>query len=166
MPSSIKDSTFAISKITCFNYMKKANFLCSLACNKEGANVNSSNVGVISRTCGLIRLMAIVLLLCGTFTMVQAQEIKFVEIVASKTYDDGTQITYFTVTEMPAGQNEIDFIKKYTIDKMDISRLVIFPGKTRCMIDGAEKVDIPEVVSMMNEAAALWRKQNDRASNN
>ncbi len=145
--------------------MKKANFLCSLACNKEGANVNSSNVGVISRTGGLIRLMVIVLL-CGTFTMVQAQEIKFVEIVASKTYDDGTQITYFTVTEMPTGQNEIDFIKKYTIDKMDISRLVIFPGKTRCMIDGAEKVDIPEVVSMMNEAAALWRKQNDRASNN
>lgn len=146
--------------------MKKANFLCSLACNKEGANVNSNNVGVISRTGGLIRLMVIVLLLCGTFTMVQAQEIKFVEIVASKTYDDGTQITYFTVTEMPTGQNEIDFIKEYTIDKMDISRLVIFPGKTRCMIDGAEKVDIPEVVSMMNEAAALWRKQNDRASNN
>ncbi len=146
--------------------MKEANFLCSLACNKEGANVNSNNVGVISRIGGLIRLLAIVLLLCCTFTMVQAQEIKFVEIVASKTYDDGTQITYFTVTEMPTGQNEIDFIKEYTIDKMDISRLVIFPGKTRCMIDGAEKVDIPEVVSMMNEAAALWRKQNDRASNN
>ena len=166
MPSCIKDSTFATSKITCFNYMKKANFLCSLACNKEGANVNFNNVGVISRTGGLIRLMAIVLLLCGTFTMVQAQEMKFVEIVASKTYPEGNQITYFEVTEMPTGQNEIDFIKEYTIDKMKIDRLVIFPGKTRCMIDGAEKVDIPEVVNMMNEAAALWRKQNDRASNN
>ncbi len=95
-----------------------------------------------------------------------AQSVKLVEVLASKTYPEGNQITYFAVTEMPTSQEEIDFVKQYVIDKLEVTRLVIFPGKTRCMIDGAEKVDIPEVVSMMNEAAALWRKQNDRASNN
>lgn len=145
--------------------MKKANYLCSLP-DREGANVIHNLVGAESNKCVLFRILAMFLLLCATFSLVQAQEMKFVEIVASKTYPEGNQITYFTVTEMPTGQNEIDFIKEYTIENMKIDRLVIFPGKTRCMIDGDEKVDIPEVVSMMNEAAALWRKQNDRASNN
>lgn len=137
--------------------MKEANFLCSLAC-KEAANVNSSNVGVISRTGGLIRLLAIVLLLCGTFTMVQAQEIKFVEIVASKTYDDGTQITYFTVTEMPTGQDEIDFIKEYVIENTEVTRLVIFPDQPRCMFDGDKDLDVAKVVATMNEACLEWKK--------
>ena len=140
--------------------MEKANYLLLSRFNKAGEKLKKSHTV-------WVKTIFCVLFVFGMFVgTAHAQDMKFVEIVASKTYPEGNQITYFTVTEMPTGQNEIDFIKEYTIDKMKIDRLVIFPGKPRCMIDGDAKVDIVEVVSMMNEAAAVWRKQQDCTSKN
>lgn len=127
--------------------------------------VCGDNTEPCERKGAFTKFVALLFVVFASFTL-SAQDIKLVEVVASKVYPEGNQITYFMVTEMPTGQNEIDFIKEYTIKNTDITRLVIFPGKPRCMIDGDEKVNIPEVVSVMNEAMALWRKQNDKPEKN
>lgn len=90
--------------------------------------------------------------------MASAQSVKLVEVLASKTYPEGNQITYFTVTEMPTGQDEIDFMKQYVIENTEVTRLVIFPDQPRCMFDGDEDLDIEKVVAAMNEACLEWKK--------
>ena len=138
--------------------MKKANYLCSLT-DREGANVIYNFVGAESK-CVLFRILAMFLLLCAAFSMAQAQDMKFVDIVASKTYPEGNQITYFTVTEMPTGQDEIDFMKQYVIENTEVTRLVIFPDQPRCMFDGDEALDVEKVVATMKEACLEWKKNH------
>ncbi len=76
--------------------------------------------------------------------------VKFVEVLATKTYPDGNQVTYVRATGLPTDKVVADKMEEHLLSVMRLSRIKVYINQDRFLLDGDADINPEWVVDEMN----------------
>lgn len=145
---------------------------------KQNTTLRQQNAAVMNKN-GKILLSWLVLMvaimLMPTFAMSQSKEsksernskveyVKFVEVSATKTYPEGTQITYVQATGLPTDKSVVDKMEEYLVKMMRVTRVYVYlnTNQGEFMFEGDADINPEWVVDEMNIFLRAYYAELDR----